>query len=329
MQCGRIDMASDVVAELGHLFLGTRLKRLAERMQADVQKVAAAAGLPILPSQYPLLAIIEREGSITIGQIAEALGISQPGVTRNIARLAELGLVDMAREGRDQRQKSLSLSAAGKAAMEVSKREVWPRIDMAVAAMCEDLSGPLLGQISAIERALDEMPLDQRATGLGLTILRYDDTLAHHFHDINAEWIGAMYQLEQADREVLENPRERIIDAGGDILFVAAEGLGIVGTCALRKTGEGEFELTKMGVLASARGRKAGEFLLRAVIARAADMGAETLYLLSNRKSEAAIHLYEKLGFVHDDGVMRENGARYQRCDVAMLYQPELASPSP
>lgn len=72
-------MAGDIVAELGHLFLGTRLKRLAERMQADVLKVAAGAGLPIQPSQYPLLAVIEREGSMTVGQIAETLSISQPG----------------------------------------------------------------------------------------------------------------------------------------------------------------------------------------------------------------------------------------------------------
>lgn len=315
-------MSGDLVAELGHLFLGTRLKRLAERMQAEVQKIAADAGLPIQPSQYPLLAVIEREGSMTVGQIAETLGISQPGVTRNIAKLVELGLVETAREGRDQRQKSLSLSDAGKAAMEVSKREVWPRIDMAVAAMCEPLSGPLLGQISAIERALDERPLDRRAADLGLRILRYDESLARHFHDINAEWIDTMYQMEQADRDVIENPRDRIIDPGGDILFVEADGLGIVGTCALRKTGPGQFELTKMGVLASARGRKAGEFLLRAVISRAADLGTETLYLLSNRKSEAAIHLYEKLGFVHDDEIMRDFGARYERCDVAMRYRP-------
>jgi ribosomal protein S18 acetylase RimI-like enzyme len=131
-----------------------------------------------------------------------------------------------------------------------------------------------------------------------------------------------MYRLEQTDRDVLENPRERIIDPGGDILFVEAEGLGVVGTCALQRTGPGRFELTKMGVLASARGRKAGEFLLRATIARAADMGAETLYLLSNRKSEAAIHLYEKLGFVHDADIMGDFGARYARCDVAMRYRP-------
>lgn len=322
-------MADDIVAELGHLFLGTRLKRLAERMQGEVQCVAAQSGLPIQPSQYPILAALARRGAMTVGDIADALAISQPGVTRNVARLVELGLVEVKREGRDQRQKKVSLTAAGETAMDVSKREVWPRIDMAVAAMCEPLSGPLLAQIAAIERALDEKPLDRRAADLGLSILRYTDALAPHFHDINVEWIEAMYQLEQTDRDVLENPRARIIDAGGDILFVSAEGLGIVGTCALQKTGENRFELTKMGVRESARGRKAGEFLLRAVIARAADMGAQTLYLLSNRKSAAAIHLYEKLGFVHDPDIMGDHGARYARCDVAMRYRPELAGLMP
>ena len=153
-----------------------------------------------------------------------------------------------------------------------------------------------------------------------LKIHPFRDDLAQAFHDINAEWIGAMYRLEETDREVLENPRARIIDKGGDILFVEAEGLGIVGACALQRTGERQFELTKMGVLETARGRKAGEFLLHAIIARARALGAERLYLLSNAKSAAAIHLYEKLGFRHDAGIMTEFGTRYERCNVAMLY---------
>ena len=155
---------------------------------------------------------------------------------------------------------------------------------------------------------------------VGLTIRPFSDDLAQAFHDINAQWIASMYRLEDTDRTVLENPRREIVDRGGDILFVEAQGLGVVGACALQKTGEGRYELTKMGVLESARGLKAGEFLLAAVIARAQAMGATTLYLLSNRKSAAAIHLYEKLGFVHDDGIMAEYGARYERCDVAMRY---------
>jgi len=136
-----------------------------------------------------------------------------------------------------------------------------------------------------------------------------------------------MFVLEPTDREVLENPRARIVDPGGDILFAKAGGLGVVGTCALQKTGPNQFELTKMGVLESARGRKAGEFLLHATIGRAADLGAERLYLLTSSKCASAIHLYEKAGFVHDAGIMAEFGARYARCNVAMLYRgPLLAS---
>ena len=153
-----------------------------------------------------------------------------------------------------------------------------------------------------------------------LTLHDFRDELAHHFHDINAEWITSMFRLEATDRDVLEHPRARIIEPGGQILFVEAEGLGIVGACALQKTGIASFELTKMGVRESARGLKAGEFLLAAVIRRATELGADPLYLLTNAKCAPAIHLYEKLGFRHDAGIMAKYGARYERCDVAMRY---------
>lgn len=158
-----------------------------------------------------------------------------------------------------------------------------------------------------------------------LTIHDYSDALAIHFRDINAEWINAMFRLEDTDREVLDNPRAKIIDAGGVILFVEAPGLGIVGTCALQKTGPTAYELTKMGVRESARGLKAGEFLLAAVIERAMALGADPLYLLTNAKCAAAIHLYEKLGFQHDADIMARYGARYERCNVAMRYRGEPA----
>ena len=317
-------MIGDLVKERAHLFLGSRLKRLAERMQSDVVRVAEGAGLTIQPSQYPLLATLDRYGPQTIGELTLAMELSQPSVTRTASRLVELGLVEISRVHRDQRHKTVSLTPAGAAAMARSKILVWPRIEAAVAQMTEGLSGSLLDQITAIEDRLAECPLDKRALALpaaGLSLREFTDDLAGDFRAINIQWISSMYRVEQADLDVLDHPRERIIDPGGAILFVEAEGLGVVGACALRKTGDGCFELTKMGVLETARGLKAGEFLLKAVIARAQDIGAERLYLLSNKKSEAAIHLYEKLGFVHDAEIMRDYGARYERCDVAMRYR--------
>ncbi len=321
-------MAGDVVREEGYLFLGSRLKRLAERMQGEVVGVAERAGLSIQASQYPLLATLDRYGPQTIGALTQAMAQSQPTVTRSVSRLVEMGLVEMDRRHRDQRHKTVSLTASGVAALERSKLMVWPRIEAAVAAMAGGLSGSLLDQVAALEVMLADQPLDRRAAAFataGLSIRAFTDDLARLFHDINAEWITSMYSLEPTDRDVLENPRARIIAPGGAILFVEAKGVGVIGTCALLKTGERRFELTKMGVVEKARGCKAGEFLLRAVIDHAATLDAEWLYLLSNRKSAAGIHLYEKLGFVHDDETMRIYGARYARCDVAMRYAPPAA----
>jgi N-acetylglutamate synthase-like GNAT family acetyltransferase len=153
-----------------------------------------------------------------------------------------------------------------------------------------------------------------------LRIAEFRDDLAQAFHDINAQWIEGMFIMEATDRKVLEHPREMIIDRDGVILFVEAEDLGIVGAVALMKTDEGVYELTKMGVLESARGRKGGEFLLAACIDRARSMDMTCLYLLTNHICEAAIHLYEKAGFQHDADIMARYGKTYERCDVAMLF---------
>lgn len=154
-----------------------------------------------------------------------------------------------------------------------------------------------------------------------IQILEYTDALAPHFAHINREWIETMYTLEPHDIEVLENPRRHIIDPGGTILFASTPTHGIVGTVALMPTTTpGAFELTKMGVLSTARGQKIGEPLLAAAIDRARQMPIETLFLLTNTKSQAAIHLYEKLGWHHDPDIMTRFGSTYTRANVAMRF---------
>lgn len=154
----------------------------------------------------------------------------------------------------------------------------------------------------------------------GLAVLEFDDALAGAFHDINAEWIRSMFVLEPHDEHVLANPRELIVDPGGAILFVAGADGAVLGTGALMPTGGGGVELTKMGVREAARGTGAGAVLLAALVERGRAMGADPLYLLTSSKCVAAIHLYEKIGFVHDAGIMATYGSTYARCDVAMRF---------
>jgi DNA-binding MarR family transcriptional regulator/N-acetylglutamate synthase-like GNAT family acetyltransferase len=320
-------MTTDALADLGHLFLGSRLKRLADRFQAEGAETLRRMELPIQPAQQLLLATLLRKGPSTVGALAQQLRISQPTVTRAVLALIDQGLIDAKRESRDQRHKTLTLSAEGETLITRAERELWPRIEAAVDELCAGLQGSFLEQIARLEAELDKRSLPDRVGSLAapgavnVTIREFRDDFAEAFYRINAEWIEAMFALERNDIDLLSNPRALIIDRGGAVLFAETPDLGVVGTCALIKMEGGWFELTKMGVSEAARGRKVGEYLLAAALRRAEAMGIERLYLLTNAKCAAAIHLYEKLGFRHDDQIMATFGARYRRCNVAMSFR--------
>ena len=157
----------DVVRSLGFLCLGSRLKRLGEQLQADTQRLLDGLDVRIQSSQYPLLAAIDRLGPLPVGELAQSLGIAQPGVTRSVSLLAELGLVEVSASDDDLRRRIVSLTRNGHQLVATAKREMWPRIEDAVAELCADLSGPLLGQLAAIEDRLAATSLDRRAQKAG------------------------------------------------------------------------------------------------------------------------------------------------------------------
>ncbi len=314
----------DILEDLGYLALGSRLKRLAERLQSDAAALHSAHGYPTQPSQFPLIAALDRYGDLSVNDAVEALGVSQPAVTRAMSSLIEMGLVETRQSEEDRRSKTLSLSQNGKALVTDMKAQFWPAVESGAHDLCEGLDADFVEQISGLERAMEKRSLLQRVSVPeqgDLSVVLYSADLAQDFYDITAAWVETMFSLEQEDIDIISNPQERVIEPGGEIVFVHSKEAGIIGTCALMKIEEGCFELTKMGVLEAARGRKAGDFLMQAILNRAKDMDIDTLFLLTNKKCEAAIHLYEKFGFEHDEDIMRRFGARYERCDVAMLYR--------
>jgi len=157
-------MVEDVVRTLGFLMLGTRLKRIAERLQSDATRIAATHGVTVQSSQYPFLGALDRLGPLTIGELAEAVGITQPGATRSVGQLAKIGMVKVRTDRGDRRRRIISLTAKGRRQVEIGKQEVWPEVEAAVADLCGSLSGPLLDQLAAMEDGLAERPLDKRVS---------------------------------------------------------------------------------------------------------------------------------------------------------------------
>jgi DNA-binding MarR family transcriptional regulator len=159
-------MMTDVVRELGYLALGTRLKRIGERLQAQSQVLIDEVGISLPASHFPMLVALARLGPLGVGELAQALGVSQPAVTRMLQRLEREGLVKSQTTSRDRRVRPIALTRAGRQLVERSKQLIWPRIEAAVADACSAATGPLLARLAALEAALADTPLHIRAARL-------------------------------------------------------------------------------------------------------------------------------------------------------------------
>ena len=155
-------MIEDFVRRKGYLTLGTRLKRIGDRLQADVQQLIEAEGIDIQTAQYPILAAIHEQGPMTVGDLAEALGVSQPGVTRNVGLLTKQGVVTVARGQEDQRTKVVTLTRAGEAMVAKGQRDLWPFIDKYLGRICAGTNASLIEQLDTLETALQEKSLYRR-----------------------------------------------------------------------------------------------------------------------------------------------------------------------
>ncbi len=67
----------------------------------------------VSPSQFYLLSTLEREGALTVSDLAQHLGTSVPGATGLIDRLERAGLVSRTRSKEDRRVVLVALSEAG------------------------------------------------------------------------------------------------------------------------------------------------------------------------------------------------------------------------
>jgi GNAT superfamily N-acetyltransferase len=140
-----------------------------------------------------------------------------------------------------------------------------------------------------------------------------DERHSSDFVRLNEQWISEHFALEESDRRLAANPMQIIAD-GGHILSLV-EGGRVVGVCALFRESRYRFELARMAVDRTERGKGYGDVLIRAALQRARESGATSVFLLSNTVLEPAIALYRKHGFVT---VSEGSHPVYARCNIVM-----------
>ena len=154
-----------------------------------------------------------------------------------------------------------------------------------------------------------------------IRIVDFDPRWRADFARLNIQWLEQYFVVEPIDREVLSDPDTHILADGGHVLFAIDEDDRVVGTVALKHEGDGVYELTKMAVDPSVRGRGIGRLLMEGALRTYRAVEGRELFLESNSSLAPALKLYESVGFRHHTAP--RPGSHYARADVYMVYEPD------
>ncbi len=146
------------------------------------------------------------------------------------------------------------------------------------------------------------------------SVVPYRPEYRADFERLNRAWIEQYFEVEDADREVFADPEAAVIRPGGEIFFVVEDG-EVLGTCAIIPHEPGVYEIAKMAVSPSARGRGYGDRLMEATVDFARRAGGAKVVIVSNTVLTTAIRLYEKHGFQR---VSLSDQQRFARANIKL-----------
>ena len=129
-----------------------------------------------------------------------------------------------------------------------------------------------------------------------IEIIGYDEKFHADFKRMNLEYLDKYNLTESHDMIILDNPGEIVLGRGG-FLWLAKAGEEIVGTVGIMDEGNGIFELIKMCVAESWRGKGISKLLMETCLQKVKELGGEKLFLFSNHQLQTALKLYTKYGF--------------------------------
>jgi GNAT superfamily N-acetyltransferase len=170
----------------------------------------------------------------------------------------------------------------------------------------------------------EAMGVTDEGTGQHSVVVPYHEEYRVAFERLNRQWIETYFVVEPADREMLGDPRGKILDRGGQVFFVLERG-EVQGTCAVLRHSAEECEIAKMAVAPAARGRGFGDLLMEASIDFARQIGSRRVVILSNTVLEPAIRLYRKHGFVQ---VPLAADPRYRRANIRLELELNPRAPA-
>lgn len=148
-----------------------------------------------------------------------------------------------------------------------------------------------------------------------MNIIPFDEKYRQDFIDFNTDWIVSNFGfLEEHDVETFDKIDEAM-DLGA-MIFFAVEDDTALATCMAMPMNGTTWEICKLGSNKNVPHKGAGSAVFEASMKWALEHGAERLFILSNSRLKAALHIYEKYGFKE----IKLDNYEYVRGDIAFEY---------
>nr|WP_199000620.1 bifunctional helix-turn-helix transcriptional regulator/GNAT family N-acetyltransferase [Flavobacterium sp. ASV13] len=307
--------------KVGKVALGSRLRLMTAIITDDAARIYESYGMNFLPKWFPVFYTLMEEKEMTITEIANEIGHSQPSVSKIVQEMIAAGLVEESQKSNDKRRNIVDLTPQGHEFSKELKLQL-KDVEAAVDGLITESSHNLWAALEEWEFLLEQKSLFKRVNeqkkkreSQDVKIIPFEPQYLEAFKALNIEWISTYFEMEEADYKALDNPQEYILDKGGKI-FVALYQNEPVGVCALikMKDSDYDFEMAKMAVSPKAQGKNIGFLLGQAIVNSAREEGANKIYLESNTILKPAINLYYKLGFQKVFGL----ATPYKRCNIQM-----------
>lgn len=309
----------DFYSQTGKLALGSRLRRLGEKFTEDAVKINTFYDIPLDPKWFPVFYVLLHREEVSITEIAQIIGHSHPSVSQIVKEMNKKGIATTGKSSQDGRVSVVRLSDAGKQLIPKVEKQ-YLDVTQAVEDLLSQTQYDLWKAIEEVEFLLASKSFFNYVKDIrkareqqSIEIIDYSPELQDDFRKLNYEWIEKYFKLEEADKQSLNYPEEKILKPGGHIYIARYDG-EVVGTCALIKMDDDTYELAKMAVKPTFRGKGIGWLLGQTAIEKVRELGGKTVFVESNTILEAAVNLYQKLGFRKIAGQASE----YERSNIQM-----------
>jgi len=293
----------DTVKRLKVLALATRLRRLSDRLSKDINILYKKMNVDFEAKWFAFMFTLNQKSPQSVTELADNLGITHTAVNQFASELMKKGYVNSVKGKTDERIRLIDITRKGDELIR-TLTPIWKKIKLANEELVNKVDPGFLITLEKIEAELDKTSMFERVwyslnNGIPgeLKIIEYSSKMKKYFIKLNYEWLEEYFTVEQKDKTLLHNPKEKIINSGGNIFFALIDD-NVAGTCALMKHPDGKYELAKMAVTKRYQGHGIGQKLIDAVKAKLKNSGVNELFLLTNRKLISANILYRKNGFV-------------------------------